>query len=142
VLMKDETAAGNTYKLARVTEVFRDEKDGKNRKVSVAYKNVTEKVFRVSTRPIHKIVLVVPAEDANLPALPAPADLQPDQLPCKDPPVDKKMLQPPPGGPLVDLVALSPPAGPAASWRPPCGFGCPATSCRPSAGPATSWRPP
>jgi hypothetical protein len=69
VLLKDETAAGSTYKLAGVTEVFRDEKDGRVRKVSVAYKNVTEQVFRVSTRPIHNIVLVVPAEDADLPPL-------------------------------------------------------------------------
>jgi Family of unknown function (DUF5641) len=121
VLLKDETAAGNTYKLARVIEVFRDEKDGRVRKVSVAYKNVTEKVFRVSTRPIHKIVLVVPAKDANLPALPDPAGLQPDQLPCKDTPVEKRMLQPPPGGPPVDLVALPPPAGLQPAQPPPGG---------------------
>jgi Family of unknown function (DUF5641) len=125
VLLKDETAAGNTYKLARVVEVFRDEKDGKVRKVSVAYKNVTEKVFRVSTRPIHKIVLVVPAEDANLPALPDSAVLQPDQMPCRDTPVERPhpagplQAQPPPGGPPVDLVALPPPAGPLPAQPPP-----------------------
>jgi Family of unknown function (DUF5641) len=115
VLLKDETAASNTYKLARLTEVFRDEKDGRVRKVSVASKYVNEKVFRVSTRPIHKIVLVVPAGDADLPALPPPAG-----------------LQPPPGGPPVDQAALLPPAGPAASCRPPCGSGGPAASCWPS----------
>jgi Family of unknown function (DUF5641) len=130
VLLKDETAAGNTYKLARVVEVFRDEKNGKVRKVSVAYKNVTERVFRVSTRPIHKIVLVVPAEDANLPALPDPTDLQPDQLNRRDTPVDLVALPPPagpqpfwppPGGPPVDLVALLPPAGPQPARPPPGG---------------------
>jgi hypothetical protein len=44
--------------------------------VTVAYKNFNEKIFRTSTRPIHKIVLVVLAEDANLPPLPAPATPQ------------------------------------------------------------------
>jgi Family of unknown function (DUF5641) len=146
VLLKDETAAGNTYKLARVTEVFRDEKDGRVRKVSVAYKNVTEKVFRVSTRPIHKIVLVVPAEDADLPALLPPAGLQPAIPPTGGPPVDQAALPPPaspqpalppPGGflwirrPCLLLVAplwirrpcclLPALSRPAASWWPPCG---------------------
>jgi hypothetical protein len=81
VLLKDKTAAGNTYKLARVVEVFRDERDerdGKVRKLSVAYKNINKNVFRTSTRPIHKIVLV-PAEDANLPPLPANINPPPDQ---------------------------------------------------------------
>jgi hypothetical protein len=110
---------------ARVVEVFRDEKDGKVRKVSVAYKNVTEKVFRVSTRPIHKIVLVVPAEDANLPALPGSDALQPDHMPCRDTPVERpppagpQPAQPPPGGPPVNLVALPPPAGPQSAQPPP-----------------------
>jgi Family of unknown function (DUF5641) len=121
VLLKDETAAGNTYKLASVTKVFRDDKDGRVRKVLVAYKNVTEKVFRVSTRPIHKIVLVVPAEDADLPALSPPGGPQPALSPPGGPPVDKAALPPPggpqpalspPGGPPVDQVALPPPGGP------------------------------
>jgi hypothetical protein len=88
VLLKDETAAGDTYKLARVVEVFRNLQDGRVRQVTVAYKNFNEKSFRTSTRPIHKIVLVVPAEDANLPPLPAPGD-PPDDLPAPvDPPGD------------------------------------------------------
>jgi hypothetical protein len=74
VLLKDETAAGNTSKLARVVEVFWNLQDGRVRQVTVAYKNFKEKGFRTSTRPIHKIVLIVPAEDANLPPLPAPGD--------------------------------------------------------------------
>jgi hypothetical protein len=32
LLLKDETAACSTYKLAQVAEVFRDEKDGRVRK--------------------------------------------------------------------------------------------------------------
>jgi hypothetical protein len=88
VLLKDETAAGNTYKLARVVEVFRNLQDGRVRQVTVAYKNFNEKGFRTSTRPIHKIVLVVPAEDANLPPLPDPGD-PPVDLPAPvDPPGD------------------------------------------------------
>jgi hypothetical protein len=88
VLLKDETAAGDTYKLARVVEVFRNMQDARVREVTVAYKNFNEKSFRTSTRPIHKIVLVVPAEDANLPPLPAPGD-PPDDLPApENPPGD------------------------------------------------------
>jgi hypothetical protein len=85
VLLKDETAAGDTYKLARVVEVFRNAQDARVREVTVAYKNSNEKSFRTSTRPIHKIVLVVPAEDANLPPLPAPGD-PPDDLPASENP--------------------------------------------------------
>jgi Family of unknown function (DUF5641) len=130
VLLKDETAAGNTYKLARVTEVFRDEKDDRVRKVSVAYKNVTEKVFRVSTRPIHKIVwwfllkmqicqpfrLSGPPE--KLEALPPPAGPQPAQPPPGGPP-EKLEALPPPGGPPEKLETLPPPASPQPAQPPP-----------------------
>jgi hypothetical protein len=88
VLLKDETAAGNTYKLARVVEVFRNLQDGRVRQVTVAYKNFNEKGFRTSTRPIHKIVLIVPTEDANLPPLPAPGDPSVDLPASVDPPGD------------------------------------------------------
>jgi hypothetical protein len=112
VLLKNETAAGNTYKLERVVEVFRDERDGKVRKVSVAYKNVNKEVFRTSTSHIHKIMLVVPAEDANLPPLPASINPPPDlpvrpDLPALRP---RLVLQgtswPPPQfcRPLLDLM--------------------------------------
>jgi hypothetical protein len=43
----------------------------------VAYKNFNEKTFRTSTRPIHKVVLVVPAEDADLPPLLPPSHNDP-----------------------------------------------------------------
>jgi Family of unknown function (DUF5641) len=138
VLLKDETAAGSTYKLARVVEVFRDEKDGKVRKVLVAYKNVTEKV---STRPIHKIVLIVPAEDANLPALPTSDELRSNQLPCRDTPVERpppagpQLARPPPGGPPVDLVALPPPASPQPAQPPPGGPPVDLVALPPPAGP-------
>jgi hypothetical protein len=88
VLLKDETAAGDTYKLARVVEVFRNVQDARVREVTVAYKNFNEKSFRTSTRPIHKIVLVVPAEDANLPPLPAPGDPSDDLPASENPPGD------------------------------------------------------
>jgi hypothetical protein len=95
VLLKDETAVGSTYKLARVIEIIRDERDGKVRKVTVAYKNFSEKTFRTSMRPIQKVVLVVPAEDVDLPPLPPqPHDDQSARLassvesPAEQPDVD------------------------------------------------------
>jgi Family of unknown function (DUF5641) len=120
VLLKDKTAAGNTYKLARVTEVFKNEKDGRVGKVSVAYKNVTEQIFRVSTKPIHKIVLVVPAEDADLPALPPSGGPPVDQA-ALPPPASPQPALPPPGGPPVDQAALPPPASPQPALPPPGG---------------------
>jgi Family of unknown function (DUF5641) len=103
VLLKDETVAACTYKLARVIEVIPDERDGKIRKVIVAYKNFNERVFRQSTRPVHKIVLIVPAEDAELPPLPPPADGGPPVAAPDDggPPV----AAPDDGGPPVAAPA-------------------------------------
>jgi hypothetical protein len=116
VLLKDETATTCTYKLARVSEVIPDEREGKIRKVVVAYKNFNERVFRQSTRPIHKIVLIVPAEDAELPPLPA-LEAAPD---AGGPPVAAPDAGSPPeaapdaGGPPV------PPQMPVAlPWPPP-----------------------
>jgi hypothetical protein len=62
VLRKDETAAGQTYKYAKVVKVHTSE-DGKVRAADIEYKLPGESVFRVITRPIHKLVLVVPAEE-------------------------------------------------------------------------------
>jgi hypothetical protein len=59
VLRKDETAAGQTYKYAKVTRVHTSA-DGKVRAADVEYKLPGESVFRMTTRPIHKLVLVVP----------------------------------------------------------------------------------
>lgn len=61
VLMKEETLASRSYRLGRVEEVFPG-KDGHVRRVSVAYKNPGEKVFRKTERPIHNLVLIVPEE--------------------------------------------------------------------------------
>ncbi len=62
VLRKYETAAGQTYKYAKVVRVHASE-DGKVRAVDIKYKLPGESVFRVTTRPIHKLVLVVPVEE-------------------------------------------------------------------------------
>jgi hypothetical protein len=62
VLRKDETAAGQTYKYAKVVRVHTSA-DGKVRAADIEYKLPGEAVFRVTTRPIHKLVLVVPAEE-------------------------------------------------------------------------------
>jgi hypothetical protein len=62
VLRKDETAAGQTYKYANVTRVHTSA-DGKVRAADIEYKLPGESVFRMTTRPIHKLVLVVPVEE-------------------------------------------------------------------------------
>ncbi len=62
VLRKDETAAGQTYKYAKVVRVHTST-DGKVRAADIEYKLPGESVFRTTTRPIHKLVLVVPAEE-------------------------------------------------------------------------------
>jgi hypothetical protein len=62
VLRKDETAAGQTYKYAKVIKVHTST-DGKVRAADIEYKLPGESVFRVTTRPIHKLVLVVPIEE-------------------------------------------------------------------------------
>ncbi len=62
VLRKDETAASQTYKYARVIKVHASA-DGKVRAADVEYKLPGESVFRMTTRPIHKLVLVVPVEE-------------------------------------------------------------------------------
>ncbi len=62
VLRKDETAAGQTYKYAKVIRVHTST-DGKVRAADIEYKLPGESVFRTTTRPIHKLVLIVPIEE-------------------------------------------------------------------------------
>jgi hypothetical protein len=62
VLRKDETAAGQTYKYAKVVRVHVST-DGKVRAADIEYKLPGESVFRMTTRPIHKLVLVIPIEE-------------------------------------------------------------------------------
>jgi hypothetical protein len=64
VLRKDETAAGQTYKYAKVTKVHTST-DGKVRAADIEYKLPGESVFRTTTRPIHKLVLIVPVEEQD-----------------------------------------------------------------------------
>ncbi len=59
VLMKDETAASERYRMGRITKVKQGE-DGHVRSAEVTYKNPGEAVFRSSWRPIHNLVLLVP----------------------------------------------------------------------------------
>ncbi len=66
VLRKDKTAAGQTYKYAKVIKVHISA-DGKVRAVDIEYKLPGESVFRTTTRPIHKLVLVVPVEEQAIP---------------------------------------------------------------------------
>jgi hypothetical protein len=62
VIRKDETAAGQTYKYAKVTRLHTST-DGKVRAADIEYKLPGESVFRTTTRPILKLVLVVPIEE-------------------------------------------------------------------------------
>jgi hypothetical protein len=62
VLRKDETAAGQTYKYARVTKVHISA-DGRVRAADIKYKLPGEASFRMTTRPIHKLVMVLPVEE-------------------------------------------------------------------------------
>ncbi len=65
VLRKDETAVGQTYKYARIIGVHVGS-DGKVRSADVEYKIPGESKFHVTTRPIHKLVLVVPVEEQTM----------------------------------------------------------------------------
>ncbi len=62
MLRKDETAAGQTYKYAKVVKVHTST-DGKVRAADIEYKLPGESVFRMTTRPIHKLVLIIPVEE-------------------------------------------------------------------------------
>ncbi len=62
VLRKDKTAAGQTYKYAKVVKVHVSS-DDKVRAADIEYKLPGESVFRTTTRPIHQLVLVIPVEE-------------------------------------------------------------------------------
>ncbi len=62
VLRKDETAAGQSYKYARVTKVHVST-DGRVRAADIEYKLPEEASFRTTTGPIHKLVMVLPVEE-------------------------------------------------------------------------------
>jgi hypothetical protein len=62
VLRKDETAAGQTYKHARVVKVHVGS-DGRVRSSDIKYRLPGETVYRTITRPIHKLVMVIPVEE-------------------------------------------------------------------------------
>jgi hypothetical protein len=62
VLRKDETAAGQTYKYAWVTKVHVST-DGRVRAADIEYRLPGEVGFRTTTRPIHKLVVVLPVEE-------------------------------------------------------------------------------
>ncbi len=65
VLRKDETAAGRTYKYSRVVGVHIG-LDGRVRSADVEYKIPGESKFHVTTRPIHKLILMVPVEEQTM----------------------------------------------------------------------------
>ncbi len=69
VLRKDETAAGQTYKYAKVIKVHVSS-DGRVRAADIEYKLPRESVFRTTTRPIHKLVLIVPIEEQATASIP------------------------------------------------------------------------
>jgi hypothetical protein len=62
VLRKDETAAGQTYKYAKVTKVHVST-DGRVRAADIEYKLPGKSVYRTTKRPIHKLVMILPVEE-------------------------------------------------------------------------------
>ncbi len=62
VLRKDETAAGHTYKYARVIKVHVGT-DGKVMSPDIEYRLPGETKYCTTTRPIHKMVPIVPVEE-------------------------------------------------------------------------------
>ncbi len=58
--MKEETLASKDYRLGRVKEVFPGE-DRHVRNAAIEYKNPAERGFRVTTRPIQKLILITKA---------------------------------------------------------------------------------
>ncbi len=65
ILRKDETAAGQTYKYARIVGVH-VRMDGKVRSAKVEYRIPGEAKFRGTTKPKHNLVLVVPVEEQTM----------------------------------------------------------------------------
>jgi len=61
VMIKNENAAGVDYQRGRVRQTFMGE-DGHVRSAEVEYRNASEKVFRTTTRPIQKLVVLVPVD--------------------------------------------------------------------------------
>jgi hypothetical protein len=115
VLRKDETAAGQTYKYAKVVKVHAGT-DGKVRAADIEYKLPGESVFRTTTRPIHKLVLIIPVEEqasaaseaggaGTAPARPARAEVRPEEPETREGetveesaltlPQDKRITRPP-----------------------------------------------
>ena len=81
VLLKDETAASSSYRIARITCIFKSNLDSKVHRIIVTYKNPGESTFRVSERPVQNVVLVVPVEDQDGERPDAAGLLQEDQRP-------------------------------------------------------------
>jgi hypothetical protein len=100
VLRKDETAAGQTYKYAKVVKVHVGT-DGKVRAADIEYKLPGESVFRMTTRPIHKLVLIIPVEEQvsvtdkvegaeAAPAEPRSAEVEPEAADQEEPRVGEE----------------------------------------------------
>jgi hypothetical protein len=79
VLRKDETATGQTYKYARVIKVHVGT-DGRVRSADIEYRLPGEMRYRTTTRPIHKLVLIIPMEEQTVEK-------------SEEGAVDKKMIQ-------------------------------------------------
>ncbi len=106
VLRKDETAAGQTYKYAKATKVHTST-DGKVRAADIEYKLPGESVFRTTTRPIHKLVLIVPIEEQT-----SAAGLAKEEEVRADGPAPPAEAEPGPAQPEVPPLAIEPePAG-------------------------------
>jgi hypothetical protein len=61
ILLKEETMASQHYRMGIISKVLKGE-DGRVRTVDVKYRNPGEKVFRTTTRTVHKVVTLVPVD--------------------------------------------------------------------------------
>jgi hypothetical protein len=123
VLRKDETAAGQTYKYAKVVKVHVGT-DGKVRAADIEYKLPGESVFRMTTRPIHKLVLIIPVEEQvsvtdkvegaeAAPAEPRSAEVEPEAADQEEPRVGEEEVSKEPAIALSqDEGAVKPATGP------------------------------
>ncbi len=97
VLRKDETAAGQTYKYARVIKVHVSA-DGRVTSADIEYKLPGETVYHITTRPIHKLVMVVPVEEQAAAGGPEEGETkrpkEPEPLPGEEPKAGEAEKQP------------------------------------------------
>ena len=65
VLVQDSNQIRGKWKLGRVTEAEPSLRDGFVRNVDIQYKNPNSKNFTKITRPVQKVVVIVPIDESD-----------------------------------------------------------------------------